>query len=294
LVLALVLAIGSACTVSQATRMRDMVGTYKLTYYNNRTTNLVERDEMEVYLVVPESGYGYYVYKDKNTPVYIRQMSVSFTPHQEKANRYTHIVYTIDGSSSSVELGRSGDGLNRRVLGGQINDTYWQDTSYLRVSKAQDLSYVSEQLGTLPPHVPYGSARYDGYYRFSHVDAGYNNDQALTDNNYNPFVYAIFDFDFASNKATAYYMLKDNMERVSESYSLSFDGSTTFTVGSKAFVAEVMYSSVYLKIPVTRTTTTGTEVECYYVFSKADRTAFDLENGIQSEIDWYNSMHSQG
>ena len=251
---------------------------------------------MEVYLVVPESGYGYYVYKDKSTATYIRQVSITFKQHEEKANRYTHLSYKFDDSSEYQEFGRSGDGLNKRVLGGQIGNTYWKDTNYTRVDSAQDLSYVESQMGNLPDYIPYGKGVYDGFYKYSYTNWQQVNGE-LPDEYQPPFVYAIFDMNFGTNRSTLYYMMKEDMLTREVTYDLSVtdEAPYTMTIGSQTFKVErntfSTYSYAYLYIPVTYTREDGTVFNGEMTFTRAVRSSFDLQTNIQADLDWYNEMN---
>ena len=71
----------SGCYVVKGGNVKDVVGTYKLTTYSRTydSTNsahagekidYIEQKGITAYLIVTESGEGYYIYKDNETPLY--------------------------------------------------------------------------------------------------------------------------------------------------------------------------------------------------------------------------------
>ena len=85
LILAMLLAVCSGCTVSVATRKSRIVGTYKLTSMTDYDGDDVTKKGIEAYLVVPNEGYGYYVYKDDENRQFMRaEMLVVFKLAKKK------------------------------------------------------------------------------------------------------------------------------------------------------------------------------------------------------------------
>ena len=154
LVVAVLLAgVFSGCYMTKAGKLKDIVGTYELKSYSRSgdgAVNYMERDEIVCYLVVKDASSGYYIYKDKNNPLSVREVMITLTPDTEEPSKYEFVTYKLD-TSSEKKLGYAGGGLNSTtyqstgvpftssfdLLGAQIH------TSYSRVDKATDLELLA-------------------------------------------------------------------------------------------------------------------------------------------------------
>ena len=285
----MLLAVCSGCTVSVATRKSKIVGTYKLTSMTDYDGDDVSKKGIEAYLVVPNEGYGYYVYKDNTTDVTVRYAQITFHADEEKPRKYSHVEYKVDGDSQSYNCGSTGGALNHSTLGVKPNsrpiETYWKTISWSREDSAQDLSYVKKQLGTLPEPIPFGSAKLDGFYSYSN----YNSDTQESEfyQEFTPeFVYAYIDVNIGRNKAIVHYMRKSDMASRTVEYDLSMsDGSVT--IGEQTFVLDTTTGPI-IKIPAQFTSAGGNVYDLTFDFSRYDRRAFDLQRNIDYAVEQYN------
>ena len=146
------------------------------------------------------------------------------------------------------------------------------------------------------PETAYGKGAYDGFYKYNNTNWQQVNGEWPTEYQ-TPFVYAIFDMNFGTNKATLHYMMKEDMLTREVTYDLSATEEMpyTMTIGSQTFKVErntfSTYSYAYLYIPVTYTREDGTVFEGEMSFSRSTRSSFDLQANIQSDLDWYNEMN---
>ena len=103
LVVAVLLAgVFSGCYMTKAGKLKDIVGTYELKSYSRSgdgAVNYIERDEIVCYLVVKDASSGYYIYKDKNNPLSVREVMITLTPDTEEPNKYEFVTYKLDTSS---------------------------------------------------------------------------------------------------------------------------------------------------------------------------------------------------
>lgn len=283
----MMLVLCSGCTISIATRKSKLVGTYKLTTLTDYAGDMIGRKGIEAYLVVPESGRGYYVYKDNDTPVSVRYADIIFHPDEEKPNRYSQVEYAVDGDEKSYKCGNTGGALNYSELGFKSVkpiETYWKSTAWTREDRAQDLSYVEDQLGDLPEVIPYGLAKYDGYYVYS----GYYIEQGGTefyDEFSERFVYAILDVDAAAGKATAYYMLKSDMLSREAEYPAQVT-STAITVDDQTYELNNV-SRPRMIVPAQFTASSSTVYDFTYEFARYERKEYSLQRNIDALIEQF-------
>lgn len=167
----------SGCYVVSPQPMRRVRGTYLLTSYTVTpaherrpgytpvTYDYVAGEAYRYtdYLVVTDSGKGYYVHKAADAPAYVREISLSYR-YSEESSRISYIVLsgiTVAGIEGGVsELGVTRDHLGYSKAAFDYTEPFTKlekrtegiSLSFERVSSATDLSYVEDRLGTLVPH----------------------------------------------------------------------------------------------------------------------------------------------
>jgi len=299
------LCFGAGCYHVKAEKLSRIVGTYELTSYSQYggeakyNLNYIEERHAVGYLVVAQSGFGYLVYQDDNTPLTVKEVSLRFIQSTEEAGKYEYVEYKTDTDSEYTKLGYANKGLNstRPTYGGNIFEgnyrlLYNTGINYKRVDRAQDLSYVSKKL-SLPTVLKYGEGRFNGLYYLNYLEKA-DDGTILTDKS--PYVYAFLETDIPAGKAHAYYMLKSDevkQERKDIPVSLVKENGAVIGIklGSQTFEAqEATYNgtSSYLYFPYTLQGDEG-EIACRFSFVNYGGT-HDVEYQIQAQIDWYNSQ----
>ena len=296
----------SGCYVTKAARLNDIVGTYELTGYNRTGEDAFDYKEengMVAYLVIKDANSGYYIYKDNWTDLSVRAVQITLTADEEEPNKYNFVTYKLDSITDEVKLGIHSGNLNSSIpksSGNLLDGTYnafaaYINTDYKRVNKATDLSFVKKQLGELPAVTEYGLSAYDGIYYYNH----YNIDNMVLDyntfsRNYTePFIYAMFDLNIYTQKATVYYALKNTpIEKKQVEYSFSIsqsDGVVMFNIGAKTYPAELKGKNAYMFIPQT-TVIEEAEIPFDLAFIKSARNTTNLENQINWQIEYYEQQ----
>ena len=300
----------SGCYVTKAARKRDMLGIYELTTYTYDGKNLLEEDKIVNYLVIPESGYGYYVYKEGDFDYIVQEMTVNFIPDETEPNKYSYIEYRLSGDSENTKLGYVRGNLNaNRIRYRWINNQlthYYVYTSFNRITKKTQLSYLEDKIGKLPPALSYNTALFDGVYSYQFEEFGgssMSND--IPEGYENPYVYWYVDLELSKNKATSYYMLKEDEVAVVKEHSISLRANEngTYTLVSDLSpkdLAEVTLErkylgasyAVYMYIPIPMQLESG-ECDVSLVFTPHERYSFDIEYQRQDRINWYNQSKPQ-
>ena len=125
-------------------KMENIVGTYKLvvdtrTQYEQETVDNIATYGREAYIVLTGEDYGYYIYKDNDTPLSARKVKLEYTLNDE--NQVTLISYIL------------GEGVNSKTFNVDSRDrialiSRWPSAS--KIIDAYDLSTVKEAYGELP------------------------------------------------------------------------------------------------------------------------------------------------
>ncbi len=235
----------TGCYFIQAQTMKNVKGTYKLTYYTTTTKQYVKNEsgtyvvesstedtlkvnQIEYYFVVTGEDRGYYVYKDKDTDAYGLEVYMSYQSNKEDNKKYDYVNYRRVTEKEDNKLGISKNALHdsriptylKVTLFGQtsISHTPGFDKTWTKVSDKTDLSYVKEQMGEFPVY---------GYEEWSiqglhvmHEQYDVNAVSAITPN-FNPYKYYNVIIDTLNMKATTYYALDSDSDatagRVKES-----------------------------------------------------------------------------
>lgn len=236
-----------SCTPSEK---ENIVGTYKLTewtvdYEEDVPTDMIAENEAEAYLVITGSERGYYVYTDRETPLYCRQIRIKYEYSSSDENKvsslelddgmgWTATLYVDYPSSSRKECELR---FNRIKLLNQKAST----TRYARISNAVDLSAVSELVGALS-YVPYEVAPLDGWFELL-CDA-YGLTDGFEDSEANRYLYYFINIDTEALTARLYYCENGELERHVETVGVSFvrpensEGEGTLTVGGDTFITQ--------------------------------------------------------
>jgi len=218
---------------SKAGPLNEVVGTYELTTYKKKDPagnhfEALTPMQMKAYLVIGSDGYGYYVYKDKNTELHSEQTKIKFTYEtddngQEDTTLIKAVSY-VTGNEVKLQNQKPGAGkeptmgfnVKKHTLSYTINETHYKIgnqetdleyayTEYTRISDKTDLSVVEEKLKTT-----ISMPRYE----LKNINKPlylYCNENSEHDGLYDYFV---IDIDNISLKATVYYREKDGSEDV--------------------------------------------------------------------------------
>ncbi len=224
LIASLILALSvtfTGCFYIDADTKKAIAGTYELTrYYKSgnaeNTVDVLKEKNIVCYLVIPEEGNGYYVYKDDDTDAYALESKISFEESKEEKDKYEYVVYTNDVAPSSEKFGYRKGGLNKQypvfkgsILDGTLTTDYTVYIDYKKVDSAQDLSYVTKKIKDLPVY-KLGEYAYNGYFRKSSIDCPAENHEQADE-----YVYYFIRLDSLAKKATEYYMKRgDKIRRV--------------------------------------------------------------------------------
>lgn len=310
--LILCLILSSGCYVTRASKISKIVGTYELTSYTDDGVDMITKYDMQAYLVVNNEGKSYY-YLRRGEYVSLEEINLRFIPDEEESGKYSYIEYQRDSSSEWEKLGYADDGFNSNRIhykGGWGNLTsYYVYTSYKKVSKVKDLSYLSSKIANLPTPLEFGKGLYDGIYSYQFIYNNFDSEKQKRFNEYfdEEFVYWFIDLNLYTGKATTYTMQKSD--------EVSKETQTAFTIGEsnslggfniegfnslgerKAYTEKgsggtVSSYSVYFYVPG-YFEYEGETFEFYYAFTRSYRYYFDVEYQMQDRIDYYNSTKPQ-
>ena len=256
LTVALLLLSLSGCYIVSGQKMRTVKGTYKLTTYtytpqherkNGYTATTYdyvngEKYMYEDYLIVTGESTGYYVHTDASGDNYIKEVTLRYEYDSEDSSKVNYVTYNDSVSVNSDEGGRhrlgvSKDSFNyskaafdytelitKRPMRTESISVRWE-----KVSRATDLSYVTELLGDLK-YYDYSSFAARGIYELTPTDTAEGADEYL-------YYYLLLDTAKDSYSATVYYQRKGSDEQVKETVSgdsaplpalgqLEYNGST--------------------------------------------------------------------
>ena len=168
LLMVLLMVASAGCYVVQGQRMGKVKGTYELTSYyrtngkTNATTNYLETQGYQVYLVVTGSSAGYLVYKDNDDGAsYYQTLSLSYTYQEDSSDKmgglFEKVEYvTFQYAGNEQKFGVTSDHLNYSRPAIKLSDKIYSDglgIGWTKVDKATDLSYAEAKLGSLTAYV---------------------------------------------------------------------------------------------------------------------------------------------
>ena len=231
---------------SKAGTLEDMAGTYKLTQYIQKDEEGQEIDritqlEVKAYMVVGTNGSGYYVYEDKNTPMWYDSTTIEYNREEEGSELYKSMRMTTGKGLVTIDKQKPGCGYEP-VMGFDvttmtfnytipdyrpsqkwIRPSYYTNVLYTKVSDATDLSFVATEMEASFAAIPrYELKNLDGALIFH---AGMVNTSIADVENpeYGKYKYYVVDFDAVSEKADIYYELVEGTAgpQVEENVSLN-------------------------------------------------------------------------
>ncbi|MBQ7408512.1 MAG: hypothetical protein IJW13_04485 [Clostridia bacterium] len=218
------------CYAVSGQKMKDVKGTYKLTYYSytpkherksGYTPNSInyiedERYLFEDYLIITGTNSGYYVHKQANAVAYSKEITLSYLYDDEDSSKVEYVIYndalSVNSESGANKLGILKNNLNytktaidytelftKRPMRTEAMTIRWN-----KVDKAIDLSYAQKQLGSLKEY-DYKSFGVRGVYELSAI-TDIQTGESIEDT-YQYFYYVI-DTAKGTSTATLYYALK--------------------------------------------------------------------------------------
>ncbi len=212
----------SGCNLIKSGTMKKIKGTYELTGYSltweagrqpegeDTVENYLERDEIKMYLVIDGSSIGHIVYQSKNVERVYYKVALSYTYDAEETDEIQYVNYK-SGSAYDDEKELMHQEQLAVFAGSDITLSYtlpnyrliveesWLpqkvSTRYVgfkKVSKKTDMSYVKDQLGSIPAETDMALEQFDG---------------VLSSNSTLKYIYYYIDFDYRTKKADVYYAL---------------------------------------------------------------------------------------
>lgn len=289
LVMLLTLGFAGCYTINSGT-LNEVVGTYEMKSftrtYNGKgsheagTVDYIKDKHAVSYVVVSESGIGYYIYKDDETPLTCIQLKMTFTPSTEHEGKYDY-VKAVDGKGheSSYGIHARDKALNPPYLPaidlGPLQRDYSESISYKRVDKAQDLSYVEKNIGK-QSYAEFDNYKYHGAYVIS-----------ISDNTYSDYICRYVIYDAVNKKATLKYALKSDC--------VAAEKEIDFTVNPSEYKITVDgndYNSGYY---IERHYLYPTEYGDVYITENMYKVEEeDIDDSIASEIENYLEQNNSG
>jgi len=201
-------------------KMENIIGTYQLTTdtvteYEKETVDNIAAYGKESYLVLTGEDTGYYVYKDNDTPAYVREVKLEYSVNDE--GKVTSVSYTTGTGervrSFNVDCKKEVMLISRWPSASKLINAY--DITYKRISSATDLSAVRKVYGDLPV---FGYALYSYHSTFcAEIVNGLQK-------HFSKYIYKYITVDAAGCTATLYYALRDDKTPVVKTgLAVSFD-----------------------------------------------------------------------
>ena len=215
----------------------DINGTYELTkwtidYEDNVPTDIMERDEVEAYVVITGQDKGFYVYQSKSTPLYCKQVKVELEYSSTDPEKVI-VVRLKDGMgwSMSFTTSKTSKDVMLKDKNLKIFDQKASLKEFTRISKATDLSAVNAKVGQTLTYVDFEYAPFDCWYEYV-----YETSKPEHYADVERYVYYFVKTDVKTNKAKAYYCLKSDLVQRTTTLDTSLDlAQNTFTVGADTF-----------------------------------------------------------
>ncbi len=294
LVLTLILSLSallSGCYLINSGKMSAIEGTYELTSYSGKSNYMEERG-IKMYLVISSSGTGYFAYQSNTEAPYITELRCRFTQDTEKPGSYSYVEIDFEGNGNYVNFGINSTmsstsiSSSRAVWGGNLLDgtlkiEYYVTSSFKRVSKTTDLSYLKGAFGDTPT-LPFGSIGYQGVYEgYGLIATDKSPDSASIPED--PFVYCFARIDLINGKGKMWYMLKsDETAKVVEFDATISSDLSSIMLGETSARLEKISSSGYMYVPII---TDEGEFAIYF----ANNGDYSDEEMAQTVTDIYNN-----
>lgn len=232
----IIAAVFVACTPE---KLEKIVGTYELTIdtytqYEQETVDRMKEYGKESYLVVTGEKYGYYVYKDKDTPAYAVVVGMEYSKNDE--GKVTSVSYWTEVGDKKRTLNVDSKNeislISRWPSASKLIDAY--ETQYKKVSDKTDLSHVKTVYGDIRVF-DFNVLQYDSLF-CEELGNGLQK-------NYSLYVYDYYDVDAAAKTATRYYALKSDKKPVTvENLKVSFARNEENDKPIKMIIGENEYS----------------------------------------------------
>ncbi len=238
----------TAC--NKPAKMKYVVGTYKLvkhtvTKYEQGTEDIIEKLNKEEYLVVTGKDKGWYVYKDKDTPIEAKEVKLSYyNTDKGELNSISFVTDNNDKSKSvRVDFREEKSLISRWSTATKINDAY--DIKYLKISNAKDLSAVKKIHPDLTVF-EYGLYKYNRLYKCV-ITNGLNN--------FSEYIYKFIDIDSSNLVATTYYALKQDKIQVVRTDNITFvkndeESVTKMIINSEEYIRNDGYFMKEIRVDV--------------------------------------------
>lgn len=215
----------------------DINGTYELTkwtidYEDNMPTDIMERDEVEAYVVITGQDKGFYVYQSKSTPLYCKQVKIELEYSSTDPEKVI-VVRLKDGMgwSMSFTTSKASKDVMLKDKNLKIFDQKASLKEFTRISKATDLSAVNAKVGQTLTYVDFEYAPFDCWYEYV-----YETSKPEHYADVERYVYYFVKTDVKTNKAKAYYCLKSDLIQRTTTLDTSLDlTQNTFTVSEDTF-----------------------------------------------------------
>lgn len=267
LILSLVVCALAVLVSCNPAKLDKIVGTYKLTSYSRQAKSdsdvedLIEKREITAYLVITSSGSGYFVYEDNEVDFTAQTVSLKYTYDSDEPEKVTSIEVSDVNKFSDNKIGwynslrvnyqgRKECYLTcTKIAFGSISSSSGS-TTYTRVDKATDLSYVQKQLGKDIKALSNDNlARLHGMFRLNY-----------TLGEENVYAYRFANINILDNTVTIYSALKEDItvdgdkrvvaedKRSENTYPLSvvYDGGYQLSFAGCRFVASMNENSIEL------------------------------------------------
>lgn len=248
------------CSIVVEGTMEDLKGTYQLTTYkrtlNDATdekpatvTDYLAENSIEMYLVITGESIGYVSYKDNQTSLIVREVSLSYKSlNEETPDKVGEVSYEVMGFSrelglmtgiSNLGFVKTSKWLNRtqRHYGKGLKLEYTDTFYFSRVSTDVDLKYINKKFGQV-------EVKNYAYTKVAETFSYSFNSNLATDNSgvFGPYLYYVIKFNQDLTSADIYYALKSDLVKnektnVAVSVTLSEDklNVDTITVDSIAY-----------------------------------------------------------
>lgn len=243
----------SGCILTQAQTMKNIQGTYKMTYYTvtdkhynaegAEETDIIDQVEKygyEFYFVVTGNSTGYFAYKSATEGPYVREVELKYEQgSEEDTGKYSYVCYKDYSETEYERMGVTKNHLKEAKLAvcwkpfGVPVTSPGFDRSWEKVDKATNLSYVKKQWGEVPTYTYEGWAREGGYqvsryYNATDIPEG----QEFVD----PYLYYYFVLDTYKMKATTYYASSaDKAPKTKEENITLVNGWSEIKIGEEAW-----------------------------------------------------------
>lgn len=150
-----------ACTPA---KIEKIVGTYEISIYSRQKDSsspledLIDSRKITAYIVLKEGGVGYFVYADSDNAISAREVALEYTYSSDDPQKVSTITFSDKddfvkshiGWSATLHVNYQGKKESyltcQKIAVGSLSPSSGT-TTYTRVDKATDLSFVQNKLG---------------------------------------------------------------------------------------------------------------------------------------------------